>query len=93
MARAKGGRGLSSCEGCVRSEGNSLGWYVKNSEEGLLGGVKATDVIEHEQRVESEEFKKAWHEEKLRTWKGKNMYGQYLRDMGMVEKGGSESAN
>ena len=39
------------------------------------------DVIEYKQRVQSEEFKKAWHEEKLRDWKGENMYGQYLRAM------------
>ena len=47
---------------------------MKNSEEDQLGGVKATDVIEYEERVESEGFKKAWHEEKLRNWKGENMY-------------------
>ena len=42
---------------------------------------KATDVIDYKQRVESNKFKKAWHEEKLRNWKGRNMYSQYLRDM------------
>ena len=56
---AKSGLGLISREGCVKSEGNSLGWYVKNLEEDLLGGVRATDVIEYEQSEESEEFKKA----------------------------------
>lgn len=40
---------------------------MENSEEDLLGGVKATDVTEYEKRVESEEFKKAWHEERLRN--------------------------
>ena len=73
LAWAKGGRGLISCEGCVRSEENSLGLYVKNSEEDLLRGVKATDVIEYKQSVESEEFKTALCEEKLRNWKRKNM--------------------
>ena len=28
---------------CIRSEENSSGWYLKNSEEHLLEGVKATD--------------------------------------------------
>ena len=28
-----------------------------------------------------EEFKKVRHEDKLRNWKGKNMYHQYLRDI------------
>ena len=54
---------------------------MKNSEEDLPGGVEARDAIEYEQRVESEEFKETWREEKLRNWKGKNMHGQYLRDM------------
>lgn len=40
---------------------------MENSEEDLLGGVKATDVTEYEKRVECEEFKKAWHEERLRN--------------------------
>ena len=31
VSRVNGGRGLISCEGCVRIEKNSLGWYVKNS--------------------------------------------------------------
>ena len=58
LARSKCGRGLISCERCVRSEENSLGWCVKNLEEDLPGGVKVTSVIEYEQSVESEEFKK-----------------------------------
>ena len=49
----------------------------------------------------SEEFKKALHEEKLRNWKGKNISVRPVRDrhdlccgnMGLVEKGGSESAD
>ena len=36
VPRVNGGRGLISCEGCVRSEENSLGWYVKNSLDVLL---------------------------------------------------------
>ena len=41
--------GLISCEGCVRSEENSLGWYVKNSVDALLQGVRATSVIRRKQ--------------------------------------------
>ena len=36
LTREKGGRGLISCEGCVRSEENNLGWYVRNSVESLI---------------------------------------------------------
>ena len=31
VSREDGGRGLMSCEGCVRGEENSLEWYVRNS--------------------------------------------------------------
>ena len=36
LTREKGGRGLISCEGCVRSEENNLGWYVRNFVESLI---------------------------------------------------------
>ena len=51
VLRVNGGRGLIVCEGCVRSEENSLGWYVKNSLEVLLQGVRATSVIRSEETV------------------------------------------
>ena len=38
VSRVNGDRGLKSCEGCVRSEENSLGWCVKYSLEVLLQG-------------------------------------------------------
>ena len=36
LPRAMGGRGLISCEGCITSEENNLGWYIKLSTESLL---------------------------------------------------------
>ena len=42
MARKKGGRGLISCEGCVKEEENNLSWYIKNSEEIMLVTLKIT---------------------------------------------------
>ena len=30
VARQKGGRGLISCEMCVKAEDNNLAWYVRN---------------------------------------------------------------
>lgn len=44
VSRVNKGQGLISCEGRVRSEENSLGWYVKNYLEVLLQGVRATSV-------------------------------------------------
>ena len=34
--RELGGRGLISCDGCIRMEENNLGWYVRNSNESLI---------------------------------------------------------
>ena len=34
-----------SCEGCVRGEENSLEWYVRNSLDVLLQGVRVTAEI------------------------------------------------
>ena len=35
LPRATGGRELISCEGCVTSEENNLGWSIKHSTESL----------------------------------------------------------
>ena len=40
LARQKGGRGLISCEMCVKAEENNLAWYVRNSNERLMAGVR-----------------------------------------------------
>ena len=46
-----GGRGLVSCEGCIRMEKNNFGWYVRNAVEPLIEGVKAAETIEYNDRV------------------------------------------
>ncbi|CAB3978866.1 Hypothetical predicted protein [Paramuricea clavata] len=82
LPREKGGRGLISCEGCIRTEENSLGWYVKNSVEPLLQQVAKTGVIETERCETKENFKKKAVEELEKAWIDKKMYGQYNRDLG-----------
>ena len=47
LRRELGRRGLISCEGCIRMEENSLGWYLRNSVEPLIEGVKAAETIEY----------------------------------------------
>ena len=37
VARQKGGRGLICCQMCVKFEENNLAWYVRNSNERLMG--------------------------------------------------------
>ena len=47
-----------SVERCVKEEENSLGFYVANSEENLIRGVAAAEIINTEDTVMSGEFKK-----------------------------------
>ena len=77
-----GGRGLISCEGCIRMEGMSgMGWYVRNSVEPLTEVVKAAETIEYYNIVKKKEFKQSWMREKKELWKNKRMYGQFVREM------------
>ena len=45
VPRKKEGRGLISCERCVRREENNLSWCVRNSEEVLLRKVGDINVV------------------------------------------------
>ena len=40
IARSRGGRGLQSILGTIRSEENSIRWYIENSQEQLLRVVQ-----------------------------------------------------
>ena len=70
VGRDKGGRGLISCEKCVKSEENNLGWYIKNADEVLLEGVKTADVIGNETCSNKVDFKQPWENEGIRKWHG-----------------------
>ena len=61
-------------------EENNLGWYIRNSVEPLIEGVKAAETIEDNDTVSKKEFKQSWMREKKELWK-KRMYGQFLREM------------
>ena len=80
LSREMGGRGLISCEGCIRKEENNLGWYVRNSIEPLIEGVKAAETIECTDAVDKKEFKQRWMRGKKELWKNKRMYGQCKRN-------------
>ena len=59
LSREMGGRGLISCEGCIKMEENNLGWYFRNSVEPVIEGVKAAETIECKDIVNKEEFKQS----------------------------------
>ena len=71
VSREDGGRGLISCEECVRGEENRLGWYVRNSLDVLLQGVRDTGEVESAETVSKDEFKTSWNNEKLNSLKEK----------------------
>ena len=81
LSMVTGGRRLLSCGGCVRIEENDLGWYVKNSLEVLLQGVRATIVIRCEETVSKDESQKSWNSEKLNSWKEKRLHSQFVREI------------
>ena len=71
--------GLISCEGCIRMEEKNLGWYVRNSVEPLIEGVKVAET-ECNDTVNKKEFKQKWMREKKELWKNR-MYRQFVREM------------
>ena len=81
LSRGMGERGLISCERYIRMEENNLEWYVKNSVEPLIEGVKAVERIEYNDTVNQKEFKQSWMREKEELLKGKRIYGQFVREM------------
>ena len=81
LSRQKGGRGLISCEMCVKTEENNLAWYLKNSNERLLAGVRGIGILNSDAAKEKRVFKQERQNATLNRWKEKKMHGQFLRDM------------
>ena len=75
------GRGLIGCENGVKSEGNGLGWYVKNNLEQFLVVVKTSRIITNEETVDPKNFKKTKDEQRENEWTAKRMHGQFVTDM------------
>ena len=59
LSRKVGGRGLISCKGCIRTEENNLGWYVRNSVQLLIEGMKTAKTIEYNYTMNKKEFKQS----------------------------------
>ena len=74
LSKEMGGRGL-------RMEENNLRWYVRNSVEPLIEGVKAAETIECNDTVNKKEFKQSWMREKKEIGKNKRMYGHFVTEM------------
>ena len=79
VTREDGGLGLMSCEGCVRGEENSLEWYVRNSLDVLLQGIRVTAEIESGETVRKKNEDIWSNELTLHSCKEKKLQGQFLR--------------
>ena len=74
VARRKGLRGLISCEMCVKAEENNLAWYVRNSNERLMAGVRKIKILDSEGAKEKNEFKNDRQNASLNRWEEKNVW-------------------
>ena len=54
--KKKGGRGLISCDKYNKTEENNMGWYVKNSVEPFIVGVRKAGVLNSKECVRKDQF-------------------------------------
>ena len=60
----------------IRSEENSLGWYLRISNENLLQKVNHVRILKFRESVSKNDFKNWLNEKRVENWKEKQMYGQ-----------------
>ena len=70
-----------SCESTIGSEENNLGWYLKNSNKNLLQGVRHTRILKFKENASKKDFKKLLNAKRVKNWKEKQMYGEFIRNM------------
>ena len=63
-----------------KDEENNLEWYVRNSVEQLIEGVKAAETIVYNDTVNKKEFKQSLTWEKKKLWKNKNVWAVCQRN-------------
>ena len=80
LPKQRGGRGLISCEMCVKTEENNRAWYVRNLKERLMEVVRKTKILNSEGAKEKNEFKQDRQNAALNRWtEKKKMHGQFTR--------------
>ena len=68
LPKQKGGRGLISCEMCVKTEENNLAWHVRNLKERLMEVVRKTKILNSGGAKEKNEFKQDRQNAALDRW-------------------------
>ena len=56
---------------CVKADKNNLAWYVRNSNERLMAGVRKIKILDSEGVKEKNEFKTDMQNASLNRWKEK----------------------
>ena len=74
ISRKNDGRRFIGYENSVKSEKNSLGWYVKNNIKPLLAAAKIISTITNKERVDPKYFKKTKEEQRENEWTEKRMH-------------------
>ena len=70
-----------SCENTVRSKENNLVWYLKNSNENSIQGVKHGEILKFKESVSKKDLNKSLNEKTVKNWKSEQMYRHFIRDM------------
>ena len=65
----------------VKAEENNLAWYVNNSNERLMEGVRKTKILTSGGALEMNKFKQDRQNATLNRRAEKKMHGQFLREM------------
>ena len=86
VSRMERGRGLIECKMCVKAKGNSLGWYVKHYIEPLIVAVRISNTVPSKNSTQPKEFNQQDNEERLNNWRGKAIYGHYVRQIEYKDK-------
>ena len=63
----------------MKAEENSLEWCVKRHIEPFIVAFRISNTVPSENSAKPKEFKQQDNEERLNNWRGKAMYGQYVR--------------
>ena len=85
VSRKKGSRGLISCKECVRTEENSVNWYIENSNEEMLANVNNHKIMRNDEAVEPVQYKANRKQIAKAGWKEKVMHRQFVRELKGVD--------
>ena len=79
-SRREGGRGISGECACVKTEENSLVYYVSQTLEPVLQEEGRQKIVNFVQYVEPSDYKETEKLKGMQNWKNKDMLGQFVRD-------------